>query len=145
MKTAFRTVSLLLFVLSALPDSPALGQVLDQLKYSIPALGDGTDLAQFGYSVAVDGRYAVIGAGHHEYGFEPGHVKVFDSNTGELLFVLPNPTPVDRDNFGFSVAISGTRVVVGAYGDDTGALDAGSAYVFDLASDTPTLPIATLN
>ena len=35
------------------------------------------------------------------------------------------------------MAISGTRVVVGAHGDDTGASDAGSAYVYDLTSGTP--------
>ena len=47
--------------------------------------------------------------------------------------------------FGYSVAISGTRVVVGANGDDTGASDAGSAYVYDLSGGTPTVPVATLN
>jgi hypothetical protein len=36
-------------------------------------------------------------------------------------------------------------VVVGAQRDSTGALNAGSAYVYDLASATPTVPIATLN
>ena len=36
------------------------------------------------------------------------------------------------------------RVVVGASFDDTGATNAGSAYVYDLNSGTPTLPVATL-
>ncbi len=58
---------------------------------------------------------------------------------------LNNPSPAVFDNFGFSVAISGTRVVVGAYGDDTGAREAGSAYVYDLSSGTPTVPVAMLN
>jgi len=49
------------------------------------------------------------------------------------------------DRFGWSVAVSGTRVVVGAGGDDTGATNAGSAYVYDLAGATPTMPMATLN
>ena len=39
------------------------------------------------------------------------------------------------------MAVSGNYVVVGAYEDDTGATDAGSAYVYDLASATPTIPI----
>ena len=56
-----------------------------------------------------------------------------------------NPGPAQYDNFGSSVAISGTRVVVGAPSDDTGAFDAGSAYVYDLSSGTPTMPVATLN
>ena len=53
---------------------------------------------------------------------------------------LNNPGPAAGDQFGKSVAISGTRVVVGAYADDTGATDAGSAYVYDLSSGTPTVP-----
>jgi hypothetical protein len=58
---------------------------------------------------------------------------------------LNNPSPAVYDLFGISVAVSGTRVVVGALLDDTGATDAGSAYVYDLASATPTVPVATLN
>ena len=33
------------------------------------------------------------------------------------------------DKFGWSVAIDGNTVVVGAYGDDDGGADSGSAYV----------------
>jgi hypothetical protein len=58
--------------------------------------------------------------------------QVFDS--GALLQLLANPTPKTGDGFGSAVAISGTRVIVGAPGDDTGATDSGSAYVYDLAS-----------
>jgi hypothetical protein len=35
--------------------------------------------------------------------------------------------------------------VVGAYLADTGATDSGSAYVYDLSSATPTVPVVTLN
>ena len=36
------------------------------------------------------------------------------------------------DQFGYSVAISGNRVVVGAYGeDDAGGTNSGKAYIFD--------------
>jgi hypothetical protein len=61
------------------------------------------------------------------------------------LHVIPNPSPGLSDNFGFAVAVSGSRLVVSAPYDDTGALDSGMAYVFDLASATPTVPVATLN
>ena len=61
------------------------------------------------------------------------------------MATLNNPGPAEGDQFGESVAISGTRVVVGAIRDDTGATDAGSAYVYDLSSGTPTVPVATLN
>lgn len=42
------------------------------------------------------------------------------------------------------MAISGTRGVIGAADDDTGADGAGSVYVYDLASATPANPTTTL-
>ncbi|HYV02120.1 MAG TPA: FG-GAP repeat protein [Actinomycetota bacterium] len=46
-----------------------------------------------------------------------GKLAAFDGATG--------------DRFGFSVAVSGTTIVVGAFMDDTpGGIDAGSAYAF---------------
>ena len=56
-----------------------------------------------------------------------------------------NPGPARNDNFGYSVAISGTRVVVGTYLDDTGAPDAGIAYLYDVSAATPEAPVATLS
>jgi len=122
-------------------------QVPDTLRHGIPALPVGLQTGSaLGTSVAVDGSYAVVGAAYDDTGGSgSGVVKVFDSTTGALLWVIPNPGPAVNDNFGFSVAISGTRVVVGAWQDDTEEFNAGSAYVYDLASGTPTVPVATLN
>ena len=64
---------------------------------------------------------------------DAGSAYVFDATTGNLLRTLNNPTPAASDYFGRSVAVSGSTVVVGAYLDDTGATDAGAAYVFDAA------------
>ncbi len=101
--------------------------------------------AELGLSVAVDGAYAVAGAPYDDLGErDSGVVKVFDSTTGALLHVLANPSPANGDQFGISVAISGTRVVVGAFRDDTGATDSGCAYVYDLANATPEVPVATI-
>jgi hypothetical protein len=47
------------------------------------------------------------------------------------------------DHFGTSVAISGTRVVVGAPYENAAA-DGGIAYVYELDSPEPTVPVATL-
>jgi hypothetical protein len=58
---------------------------------------------------------------------------------------LRNPTPTDGEYFGNSVALAGSRLVVGAYGDRIAGTIAGSAYLYDLTSDTPTVPLATLN
>ena len=100
---------------------------------------------QLGYSVAVEGGYTVVGVPFDNTGGNrSGVAKVFDSTSGALLFVLLNPRPADL-SFGISVAISGTRVVVGAYSESTGTINAGSAYVYDLSSGTPSVPVATLN
>jgi hypothetical protein len=99
-----------------------------------------------GYSVAVDGNIAVVGAPSDDVGgTDSGVVKVYDATTGALLHTLTNPSPAFDDEFGLSVAISGTRVVVGAPFDDIGEFDEGSAYVYDLTSATPTVPVAVLS
>ncbi|MEQ1933603.1 MAG: hypothetical protein ABL962_06960 [Fimbriimonadaceae bacterium] len=137
---------LLLFAL------PAAAQIPNTLLHSIPAPPVGVQSsAQFGYSVAVEAGYAVIGSPFDDMGgLDSGTVKIFNSATGQLLFVLSNPGATGNNNFGSAnfgnaVAISGTRVVVGAYGDGNNANDSGKAYVYDLASATPTVPLVTLN
>jgi outer membrane protein assembly factor BamB len=82
----------------------------------------------FGYSVAISGNTVVGGSP------DSNSASIFDATTGNRLKSLSNPTPADGDGFGYSVAVSGTTVVVGAYCDDTGATDSGSAYVFDAAT-----------
>lgn len=141
-----KTICLLaLILLAAAPHALALPP--DMLLHSIPpsssALQPG---AQLGISVAIEGSYTVIGAAGDDIGgADSGVVKVFNSATGALLWVIPNPSPAANDQFGRSVAISGTRMVVSAAQDDTGASDAGSVYVYDLSSGTPTVPVITLN
>ena len=44
------------------------------------------------------------------------------------------------DNFGYSVAISGNRVVVGAYRDDDGITDSGASYIFKANGAAGVLP-----
>jgi hypothetical protein len=122
-------------------------QAPDTLQHSIAAPPVGTQIgAQLGSSVATDCIHTVVGAPDDDiHGINSGVVKVFDSSSGALLHVIPNPSPRDNERFGSSVAISGTRVVVGQQRDNTGAVGAGSAYVFDLSSATPTVPVATLH
>jgi hypothetical protein len=104
---------------------------------------------QFGNSVAISETRVVVGAPYENtQAFRAGSVYVYDlaSFTPVVpVTTLNNPTPAMNDQFGISVAISGARVIVGAWLDDTGASDAGSAYAYDLASATPTIPIGTLN
>ena len=145
---SFRHGATLLFVTSLLiAAAQTRAQAPNALEHTIAAPPTGAQAgARLGNIVATEGNLTVLGAPFDDLqGSNSGVVKVFDSSTGELLHVIANPSPAQNDQFGNSVAISGTRVVVGAPFDDTGATDAGSAYVYDLSSGTPTVPVATLN
>jgi hypothetical protein len=121
-------------------------QVPNELVYSIPPPTGSQGGALLGSSVTVEGAYAVAGAPSDNIGgSSSGVVKVFDSTGGALLYLIPNPSPGANDNFGTSVALSGTRLVVGATGDSTGGISSGSAYVYELDSNTPMVPTAVLN
>jgi len=103
----------------------------------------------FAYSVAISSTRVVVGAPEDDTGApNAGSAYVYDiaSTTPTApVATLTNHSPASNDYFGFSVAISGARVVVGAPQDDTGATDSGSAYVYDLDSATPAMPVAILN
>ena len=105
-----------------------------QISKLIPS--DGIPGDQFGTSVAISGQLAVAGAPYATgvHGFS-GAVYVFDAVSGQELRKLTAPEGSNGDGFGFSVSLEGSRVLVGALGDDYG-LDAGrgqsgSAYLFD--------------
>lgn len=124
----------------------ASAQIPGTLLHAIPPPPVGAqDNARLGHCMAVEGNYTISGIPFDSTGAGgSGQVKVHDSTTGALLFVLPNPVPKNDARFGWSVAISGTRLVVGASRDDAEAWRAGRAFVYDLAGGTPTVPILTL-
>ncbi|MEK7954390.1 choice-of-anchor D domain-containing protein [Luteolibacter soli] len=104
---------------------------------------------EFGKSVAISGNLLVVGVGSDDGdGIDSGRAYVYDlgSATPEVpLRVLTNPSPAAGDRFGSAVSIWGSRVVIGAPGDDATGADSGKAYVFDLASPTPTVPSLSLD
>jgi len=99
----------------------------------------------FGYSVAISGNYAIVGAFQEDQDALDGNTL---SNAGSAYIFHYNGTTweqqqklvsTDRaidDNFGYSVAISGEYAVIGAHNEDEDeALEntinsAGSAYIF---------------
>ena len=107
-----------------------------------------TDGDNFGSTVAICGNLVVVGASGDDTGTAyAGSAYVYDMGSAAPpvpVVTLHNPTPAEGDYYGSTVAISGTRVVVGASGDDTGATNTGSAYVYDMSSITPTVPVLTL-
>lgn len=97
---------------------------------------DGESLDRFGSSVAVSGEVVAVGApGDDDTGSESGSVYVFVRSDAAWVqqdkLVATDSEPLAR--FGQSVAISGEKAVVGAYGDDDAV---GSAYVFGLTGAT---------
>ena len=93
-------------------------------------------LDNFGHSVALSGNQALISAigndiGTTTAGRDAGAAYLFDTATGALLQTFLNPTPANRDFFGDDVALFGNRALISTIGDDTAALNAGAAYLFD--------------
>ena len=94
---------------------------------------------EFGWSVAIDGTTIVVGARREDRvakeRADQGSVYVFVPSglvwIQQQKLVASDATAYDQ--FGFSVAIGGETVVVGAFfddGDGEGEGDQGSAYVF---------------
>jgi len=87
----------------------------------------------FGYSVAVSGDTAVIGAPYEDTGgSDAGAVYVFTRTGGSWTqqAKLMASDAQANDNFGYSVAVSGDTAVIGARLEATGGSGAGAAYVF---------------
>src|SRR6476661_4865253 len=55
-----------------------------------------------------------------------------------LGYTFLNPNPAANDFFGISVAGVGNNILIGAFQGDTGAPDAGAAYLFDSNPTSPT-------
>jgi len=88
----------------------------------------------FGVSVAVGDRVVVVGARGETVGGKigAGRAYVF-SLTGDLTHTLVSPNSQNDGNFGSSVAVGDSVVVVGAPGETvSGNIGAGRAYVFAL-------------
>jgi hypothetical protein len=92
---------------------------------------DGSAGDQFGKSIVMHGNSAFVGApdktvNGHAY---QGAVYVFDGHSGvwQLSTVLSASDGSNNQNFGWSIAASGSHVIIGARGDSNGL---GAAYVF---------------
>jgi hypothetical protein len=103
----------------------------------------------FGMSLSLSGTIVVVGAHLDDDGaLNSGSVYCFNLSSvtpGVAFASIDNPGPASGDEFGRAVALSGSRLLVGASGDQTGANDAGSAYVFEILSGNPEVPVASVN
>ncbi len=97
---------------------------------------DEEDDANFGYSVAVSGNAAVVGAYRHSSGGAPGaqwgqtYVYRYDGAAWVEEQILRASDEVTGGGFGISVAIDGNVAVIGGFGHPSGGEQRGQAYVF---------------
>lgn len=112
---------------------------------------DQDDYDRFGWSVAIDGDIAIIGAyGEDEDALDAntmskaGSAYIFQRGGDGVWTQMQKIVASDRtidDEFGWSVDIAGTTVIVGAHFECHNAVGgayeyhAGSAYIFDLGVD----------
>ncbi|NOQ71588.1 MAG: T9SS type A sorting domain-containing protein [Crocinitomix sp.] len=112
---------------------------------------DQDDYDRFGWSVAIDGDYVVVGAYAEDHNLDDadnqskaGSAYIFERGGDGVWDEVQKIIASDRaasDEFGWSVDISGTTLVVGAHFEDENAgggasiYNAGSAYIFDREVD----------
>jgi hypothetical protein len=95
---------------------------------------DATDSDNFGFSVAISGDYAIVGAyTDSDIASTAGSAYIFrrtDTNTWDAGTKIVASDATSGDYFGYSVSISGNTSIVGAFFDDDGGSQSGSAYIF---------------
>jgi hypothetical protein len=99
---------------------------------------DGAANGYFGWSVAVSGTTALIGANSYSNNTNPGLVYKFDKSSGIWAQTqeLASGDGTGVDLFGWSVALDGTNAVVGEpFAQVHGVFAQGAAYFYAPASD----------
>lgn len=126
--------------LGSSPSTPSIPVDYSNLKYSIaPTAGLSQRL---GNSVAISNNYAAGGAPNAISGgiSQGGVVYIYNLSTGAITYTLQNPdnyTGTGGDQFGYSVDLDDTHVIVGApQEDDSTGTSTGAAYIFRLSDGT---------
>lgn len=109
------------------------GAILREIPNPDPEEGD-----LFGHVVAMTENFLLIGARRDDAGAEDtGAAYLYNRHNGRLIQKILNPDPQPGDAFGMTLDMDGRVLVIGAMTDDTGAEDAGLAYVFTVAVPVP--------
>ena len=105
---------------------------------------DGAAHNSFGISVAISDGTIVVGAyGDDDKGTNSGSVYLFvksssdDASSWTQVAKLTADDGAEGDYFGRSVVISDGTIVVGAPGDDDKGSNSGSAYLFQMKTESP--------
>ena len=100
--------------------------------------GDVSANGRFGQTVAISGNIAMVGARTDDAQANlSGSAFLFEVNTGTQFAKLTALDAAAGDQFGYSVAISGSTALIGAAFDDDAGSSSGSAYVFAAPVPTP--------
>ncbi|RLD50856.1 MAG: hypothetical protein DRI94_07585 [Bacteroidetes bacterium] len=121
MKTGITLLSLLLFTILA---QAQWGQF--QKTTNEGFLSSYPDY-NYGFSVDIDGNYAVVGARGANTNTGVAYVLYYDGTNWTTQATLQASDGSSNDYFGYAVAIHGNTIIVGAYNDNT----EGSVYVFE--------------
>jgi len=106
------------------------GNQITALAYPLGAAND-----RFGKAVAMNDERIIVSASNADNGgLHAGRVLLYDAQSGALLDELRPAVLNSFDNFGVSVDLSQSLAIVGASQEDEQGRNAGTAYVFDLAS-----------
>ena len=102
----------------------------NELKIRSSDVASGDD---FGHAVAIGSNKIVVGAYGDDDGGLSGSGSVYVYNldgTGELK--ITSSDAAASDQFGYSVAVGGDKIYVGARYDDDGVNSSGSVYIYNL-------------
>ncbi|NOQ79549.1 MAG: hypothetical protein GQ546_09135 [Gammaproteobacteria bacterium] len=138
MMRIFITLSVLSLFFSTLlfAEAPKITSSMTMLELNKLTAFDAAANDRFGYSVAISGDTAIVGAhGDGDSGLYSGSAYIFERNPETSLFEqIAKLTASDgaaEDNFGRPVSISSDTVIVGAYGNNDAGDSSGSAYIFE--------------
>lgn len=134
-----------MFILDADPGSASFGAVRATLIAHVPDWSGRAGITpSFGYTLATSNDYIVVGdpnAGLDDPGdWDPfgtgpspssGIAFVFDAHTAELESTLVPPFFQNHSKFGWSAAVHGDHVLVGANAHDVGVLAGGAAHLYE--------------
>jgi hypothetical protein len=101
---------------------------------------DQPEVDGLGWSIAMDGDLAVVGARRNDCGSQiiAGAAYVYQRQPSGLWTLQGKVQAEDcqeRDEFGYAVGLSGNTAIISAWLDDDVATDAGSAYIFSVGPD----------
>lgn len=110
-----------------------LAVIHQQSSISPDGVATGDDV---GNSLCMSDDYIIVGTPGRDVDGQndAGCVYVYDASSEALLYMLHSPTPTAGDEFGFSTALDGDLLCVGARNDDELVTDGGAVFLFDLST-----------